>query len=117
MALYKKEFGNDFELGINLEDYPFLVDKSYANDMCPSFYFKLDDTYYILWIDYLSMELREEESSSRYTIIEAENLGNEENPELQTANGHPIAQFESVIEIKTYLNAFKTRFFDTVITH
>lgn len=38
--LYKNEFGADFDLGFNLNDYPFLKDKSWHNDVSPSFFFK-----------------------------------------------------------------------------
>ena len=41
MALYKREFGESFNLGFNLADYPWLTDKSWHNDMSPSFFFKV----------------------------------------------------------------------------
>lgn len=40
MSNNKSEFGRDFELGFSLHDYPRLIDKSWHNDVCPSFYYK-----------------------------------------------------------------------------
>lgn len=50
MELYKQEFGQNFDLGFNLENHPYLIDKSWHNDLCPSFYFKADEQYYVLWL-------------------------------------------------------------------
>ena len=70
MHLYKQEFGEAFELGFELGHFPFLLDKSWHNDVCPSFMFKskkgsdssnLDqhksqqnDQYLVLWTDYFN---------------------------------------------------------------
>lgn len=105
MNLYQQEFGKYFELGFNLNDYPFLTDKSYRNDICPSFYFKTAGTYYILWVDYPTPSERENENFSRYTIVEAKNIESGNNPELQTCNDSEVnIQIESAIEIIHYLN-------------
>ena len=40
MHLYKQEFGEDFALGFELSGFQFLLDKSWHNDVCPSFMFK-----------------------------------------------------------------------------
>jgi hypothetical protein len=117
MSLYKEAFGNDFDLGISLEAYPSLIDQSYANDMCPSFYFKLDRSYYILWVDHAAVERREDESNSRYTVVEAENLGDDEYPELQTKANPALAEFETVADIVLYLNELKSRLAAEKITH
>ena len=37
-----------------------LIDKSWHNDQCPSFYFKVGEQYYVLWVDYADVEQREE---------------------------------------------------------
>lgn len=67
---YKSNFRTDFELGFKLSKYPLWVVKSSANDMCPSFYFKLDSAYYILWVAHAVVEKREDETSNRYTVVE-----------------------------------------------
>ncbi|WP_259399165.1 hypothetical protein [Pseudoalteromonas sp. SG43-7] len=48
MSLYKQEFGQDFDLGFDLKEHPYLIDKSWHNDLCPNFYFKVDEQYYVL---------------------------------------------------------------------
>jgi hypothetical protein len=117
MRLYQKAFGNDFDLGINLEDYLFLIDKSYANDMCPSFYFKLNNTYYILWVDHAAVAMREDESNSRYTVCEAENLGDDKSPELQTASDKTPIEIELVGDMIIYLKMIKEKLDNKTITH
>lgn len=105
MRLYQQQFGKDFQLGFNLEDYPFLTDKSYHNDICPSFYFKDADSYYILWVDYPTPSDREDESYSRYTIVEAENSGDEQHLEIGVNQDSDFQiEFEKADEIKGYLN-------------
>ncbi len=42
MLQYKQEFGEDFELGFELGDFPCLEDKSWKDEACPSFMFKLN---------------------------------------------------------------------------
>ncbi|MBO7927249.1 hypothetical protein J5X91_13420 [Pseudoalteromonas sp. K222D] len=39
MKLYEQEFNENFDIGFDLEDHPYLIDKSWHNDQCPSFYF------------------------------------------------------------------------------
>jgi hypothetical protein len=85
MELYKQEFGQDFDLGFDLKNHPYLIDKSWHNDQCPSFYFKVDEQYYVLWVDYTDIDQREEENQ-RYTIIEAINEGDTEYPEIYAGN-------------------------------
>jgi len=115
--LYKKKFGADFDLGFSLSKYPFLVDQSSANDMCPSFYFKLDDVYYILWVDHAAVGLREDESNSRYTVVEAENFGDNEYPELQTKASPALVELEAMADIVLYLNQLKSRFDAEHVNH
>ncbi len=90
MLQYKQEFGEDFELGFELNNFRFLKDKSWHNDVCPSFMFKAkidsnssglnqcpqsqnqqDDQYLVLWVDYKNEDDRENTGSSRYTVITA----------------------------------------------
>tara|TARA_R110002033_G_scaffold169668_1_gene210754 strand:- start:8954 stop:9307 length:354 start_codon:yes stop_codon:yes gene_type:complete len=117
MNSYLKSFGNSFELGFKQSEYPFLVDQSYDNDMCPSFHFELDSAYYILWVDHAAVEKREDESNSRYTVVEAENLGDNEYPELQTKASPALAEFETVADIVIYLNELKSRLAAEKVTH
>lgn len=115
--LYKRKFGADFDLGFSLIQYSFLVDQSSANDMCPSFYFKLNEVYYILWVDHAAVEQREDESNSRYTVVEAENFGDDEYPELQTKATPALAELEAVTDIVLYLNQLKSRFGAEQVNH
>lgn len=85
MLQYKQEFGEGFELGFELNNFPFLQDKSWHNDVCPSFMFKAkkdssssgltqrqqDEQYLVLWVDYENEDARENTGSSRYTVISA----------------------------------------------
>lgn len=91
MHQYKQEFGEGFELGFELSRFPYLKDKSWHNDVCPSFIFKLmfkvkvssdysglelnksqeSEQYLVLWADYLNVDDRENPGSSRYTVITA----------------------------------------------
>ena len=91
MHQYQQEFGESFDLGFSLEHFSILVDKSWHNDVCPSFMFKakkgsdssgLDQNesqqnyqYLVLWIDYFNgtpdEDERENAGSSRYTVITA----------------------------------------------
>ena len=91
MELYKQEFGQGFELGFNLKDHPYLVDKSWHNDLCPSFYFKLGEQFYVLWVDYADVEQREE-NTPRYAVVRANNEGSDEDPEIYA--GNVVIQFE-----------------------
>ncbi|MFG1487811.1 hypothetical protein ABMA58_01005 [Oceanospirillum sp. HFRX-1_2] len=69
--------------GIYSSDLPVkLIDNSYGNDICPSYYFRIGDQFYQLWIDYLNKEDRENPESLRFSLHEAENLGDAECPEI-----------------------------------
>lgn len=114
MRLYKQEFGEDFALGFELGHFPFLLDKSWHNDVCPSFMFKskkgsdssnLDqhksqqnDQYLVLWTDYFNEtpdeDQRENTGSSRYTVVTATNLGSLCEPEIYH-DEHSFTLFES----------------------
>lgn len=62
MDEYKQEFGESFQLGFELSHFPFLKDKSWHNDVCPSFMFKgkegidsstgleQSEQYLVLWV-------------------------------------------------------------------
>jgi hypothetical protein len=100
--LYKNEFGTDFDLGFNLKDYPYLIDKSWHNDVSPSFYFNVGSLYYVLWVDY-SNPAKREESNNRYLIQEAINDGDDINPEIYSSNGIVIFESEHFMELEVFL--------------
>lgn len=81
MELYKQEFGQNFDLGFDLKNHPSLIDKSWHNDLCPSFYFKVGEQYYVLWVDYADIEQREEDTP-RYMITKGVNEGSKDKPEV-----------------------------------
>tara|TARA_B100001971_G_C18247648_1_gene575558 strand:+ start:1904 stop:2233 length:330 start_codon:yes stop_codon:yes gene_type:complete len=81
MSLYKQEFSQDFDLGFDFKDHPYLIDKSWHNDQCPSFYFKVSEQYYVLWVDHADIEQREEDTP-RYMITNGVNEGTQDKPEV-----------------------------------
>ena len=107
MSAYHQTFGYEFDLGFDLSQYPFLIDKSYQNDMCPSFYFKLKSDYFILWVDYADPICREEDYP-RYSIISAVNDGDNIHPEIRTASQPTLQlEFEQPSELIDYLEQIK----------
>jgi hypothetical protein len=101
--LYKNEFGADFDLGFNLSDYPYLKDKSWHNDVSPSFYFNIGSQYYVLWVDHATPAERED-SNSRYLIQKATNEGNETHPEIYSSDGDIVFEGELFVDLYTFLN-------------
>ncbi|KAA1150670.1 hypothetical protein EU510_16435 [Pseudoalteromonas sp. FUC4] len=102
MSLYKQEFGQNFDLGFDLKNPPYLIDKSWHNDQCPSFYFKVGEQYYVLWVDYTDIEQREEETR-RYVIVEATNEGANEEPEIYGATGEIVFECENYKRLHNFL--------------
>ncbi|MCL1067452.1 hypothetical protein L2735_11630 [Shewanella olleyana] len=82
MELYQQEFGQHFNLGFDLSKYPWLVDKSWHNDVSPSFYFKTQTGYMVLWVDYEDSNQREDSSLERYVVMTAVNSGTDGSPEI-----------------------------------
>ncbi|MCL1062615.1 hypothetical protein MK852_10760 [Shewanella benthica] len=99
--LYQKEFGFNFKLGFNLTDYPFLKDKSWHNDVSPSFYYKLNSQYFVLWVDHALVENRENETK-RYLITSAESEGDDLHPELNCNNALIIFEADYFEELKVF---------------
>lgn len=102
MELYKQEFGQNFNLGFDLKNHPYLIDKSWHNDLCPSFYFKVGEQYYILWVDYADIEQREEDTP-RYVIVRATNEGTSEGPEIYMDDHGVIFECEVYTALKLVL--------------
>lgn len=94
--LYKKEFGNNFELGFNLGELSMLIDKSWHNGMCPSFFFKKNSDYFVLWVDYEKLAQRETSGGYRYTIQKAKNYGTDSAPEIYAEDGQIVLQSEVI---------------------
>jgi hypothetical protein len=104
MQPYLQAFGTQFTLGFNPNDYPFLIDKSYGNDTCVSFYFKQGDQYRILWVDHEIAHDREEDCA-RYTIVSATNEGDDEYPEIYSEpDSLQVFECETSKELIEYLN-------------
>lgn len=103
MELYKQEFGQNFDLGFDLKNHPYLIDKSWHNDLCPSFYFKVAEQYYVLWVDYADKERREEDTP-RYMITKGVNEGTNEEPELYAGNGEMVFEGENYDKLKKFLS-------------
>ena len=82
MELYKQEFGQNFDLGFNISQYPWLVDKSWHNDVSPSFYLKAPTGFMVLWVDHEDPEQREDSEQDRYVVMTAVNSGTDEYPEI-----------------------------------
>lgn len=100
---FKTEFGEDFDLGFDPNALPFLVDKSWHNDICPSFYYATEGNYYVLWVSDKNPRKREDDSA-RYVIVTAENLGSEDDCELECgANSETIFSSESAQDLKEFL--------------
>lgn len=105
---YKTEFGPDFDLGFNLSDYPQLTDKSWHNDVCPSFTFKAGSQHLILWVDYENPDEREL-SQERYVVMTAINEGTESEPEIYTGDETEVVfAAEKPAELKAYLSQITT---------
>lgn len=103
MELYKQEFGQDFDLGFDLKNHPYLIDKSWHNDLSPSFYFKVAEQYYVLWVDYADTEQREE-NTPRYIITGAVNEGTKAEPEIYANDFDALFREEKYHNLSKHLN-------------
>lgn len=102
---YKTEFGSAFDVGFQLNNYPKLIDKSWHNDVCPSFYFKVSDDYFVLWVDYKEHHRRELDSA-RYTVVSAENLDCDESPDIVCGqDGEVVFSTENPESLSAYLDS------------
>lgn len=78
---YQREFGDEFDLGFDIRQFPNLTDKSWHNDVCPSFYIRTRDQYLVLWVDFEDPDQREF-NCQRYTVVHAQNYGTDSDPEI-----------------------------------
>ncbi len=102
---YKTEFGLDFNLGFDLSEYPLLIDKSWHNDVCPSFYFRVGGEYFVLWVDFED-PYRREYDIARYAVVSAENLGCDESPDIVCGeNGIDMFRTDDAHSLAAYLNS------------
>ncbi|KVX00570.1 hypothetical protein [Shewanella frigidimarina] len=109
MQPYLQAFGTQFNLGFNPHDYPFLIDNSYGNDTCVSFYFKQGDQYRKLWVDHEMADDREE-NGARYTIESATNEGTDEAPEIYAgADAINIFECETSEHLIAHLNLISSK--------
>ena len=104
MELYKQEFGQNFGIGFDLKNHPYLIDKSWHNDLCPSFYFKVGEQYYVLWVDYADVEQREEDTP-RYVIVDAINEGTNEEPEVYAGGDKIVFECEDYDDLIVFLKS------------
>jgi hypothetical protein len=105
LPLYKDMFGRNFELGFDLSQFPALVDKSYANDICPTFYFCVDGEYFTLIVEHEDASHREYSEEKRYTIIRSYNDDIEESPNIIMYPESPLYVTENSEDIVHYLTA------------
>tara|TARA_B100000700_G_C14728383_1_gene707162 strand:+ start:275 stop:607 length:333 start_codon:yes stop_codon:yes gene_type:complete len=103
VSLYKQEFGQDFDLGFDLKEHPYLIDKSWHNDLCPSFYFKVDEQYYVLWVDYADEERREEDTSMKLLMREVM-----KNRKFMLVGGKIAFQCDFFTELEEWLKLYQT---------
>jgi hypothetical protein len=97
-------FETQFSLGFSPHNYPFLIDNSYANDTCISFYFKQAGQYNILWVDNEQPSEREI-AGARYTIESATNEGSDKYPEIYAGSeAVNIFECEKPEHLIAYLN-------------
>ncbi len=102
---YQTEFSSSFDLGFKVDDFPVkITDKSYHNDICPSFYFNKNNNYFILWVNYKEKKLREDPDSNRYILTHGVNEGDENHHEIYVDhNKLDICSTEDINEIKKYI--------------
>jgi len=99
---YKISFSQDFDLGFKTQDFPVeLKDKSYGNDICPSFYFKIKDQYFVLWVNHKEKNLREDSETKRYILTNGVNLGESEHLEIyDDCNKTEILMTDSINKVE-----------------
>lgn len=104
---YKEFFSSTLDLGFKIDEWPVkLIDKSYRNDICPSFYFIIKNKFYILWADYQEKKSRENPESNRYTLVHGINEGDDDYPEIyDDISQELIMSSENIAEIQNFVNS------------
>ncbi|MEH6454716.1 MAG: hypothetical protein V7749_00210 [Cocleimonas sp.] len=92
---YLSEFGDDFKLGFNLADYPFLVDQSWHNDQSPRFEWPRR----ALWINHFDC--------NEYPRFEVYHLDTDENGETHIDDERCYLSTDNISELTAYLNDYK----------
>ena len=99
----------DINLGFNSSDLCFnLIERTYYNDTCRSFYFKHKHDFYILYVDYDDVEQRECDSYKKYMLVVAGNHGDDRNPEAYKMDTRtPLLQTDNVSKLIQHLNQLR----------
>lgn len=92
---YLSEFGDDFELGFNLSDYPFMKDLSWHNDQSPRFEWSRR----VLWVNHLGCE-----EYPRYTVY---HVNTNEEGETEIDNDICYLSTNEPSELMAYLSGYK----------
>lgn len=111
MHIYQQEFGLDFELGFDLNNFPFLEDLSFHLDECPSFVFHSlapnDKEYLLLWVENKDPSMRGCDFP-RYSVLTATNFGTETEPEIaHDENSKILFASEEVNALYRFLSPFQ----------
>lgn len=103
---YKTAFSQDFDLGFKVQNFPVeLIDKSYGNDICPSFYFKIKDQYFVLWVNYKEKSLREDPETKHYILTHGVNLGDNEHLEIyDDCNKTELLMTDSICQVESTIH-------------
>ena len=84
-----------------------LKDKSWHNDISPSFYFHVETSYYVLWVDHVEQTKRQD-SNCRCLVQEAINEGDAANPKIYSSDGDIIFKSENTGDLSQFLNILFT---------
>ncbi len=112
MYQFQDEFGRDFDLGFDLSDFPFLHDKSWNDDDCPSFLFHCESRiklgeYLVLWVNPVKKEARLNDFP-RYIVRTAKNVGTDNLPEIvHDETTEVVFESESVEGLYRFLVPFQ----------
>jgi hypothetical protein len=105
LSLYQKEFGYHFDLGFDIELYPFLKDTSWHNDLVPTFVWRSNDRDYRLSVCQEKPSDREHHDMPRYSVdvidVRYQHLDEED-----FADSEVIFSHESVEELFRFLRLF-----------
>jgi hypothetical protein len=83
-----------------------LIDRSFHNDTCPSFYFQANNQFYIIWLDHTDQSQREDPESKRYTLSIAVNEGDGRHLEIYTDTSKPdLLHTDDIQEVKRFVES------------